>query len=128
MRIGDAGKWLPAVLRLLLGAPGISRVAAAFEKTGITPAIFWSWVVAIVEFGGGVGLILGFLTRFWAALLVIEMIVATVKVNCARGFVWTSGSFEVPLVFGVLAMCLVLTGPGGLLVDRAIGLEPKAKG
>ena len=51
------------------------------------------------------------------------MIVATVRVNWWRGFFWTAGGFQVPLVFGVIALCLVLSGTGDLSVDRAIGLE-----
>ena len=51
------------------------------------------------------------------------MIVAIVKVNWWRGYFWTAGGFEVPLVFCVIALCLVQSGTGDLSVDRAIGLE-----
>ena len=107
------------------GGGGISGTAAFFQKFAITPALFWAWVVAIVEFFGGLSILLGFLTRIWASLIVIEMIVAIIKVNWARGFFFDKGGWEIPLAFGGLVLALALMGPGFLSVDRAIGLEKR---
>jgi putative oxidoreductase len=107
------------------GGGGITGTAAFFAKFGIEPALFWTWVVSITEFFGGLSIMAGFLTRFWAAGLVIDMIVAIIKVNWAAGFFGGRGAFgfELPLTFGVMALMLVLTGPSFVSVDRATGLE-----
>ena len=132
-------KWAPVVLRVVLGAAllphgaqklfgafggaGPAGTAAYMQKLGLIPGVFWAWVAIVTEFFGGLGLIFGFLTRVWAGLLVIEMIVAIMKVNWWRGFFFTAGGFETPLVFTGVALSLVLGGPGVLSVDRAMGLE-----
>jgi putative oxidoreductase len=96
-----------------------------FEKLGITPAPFWVWVVTITEFFGGLSIFLGFLTRFWAAGLVIDMVVAILTNHLRVGFFWLTpgGGFEFPLTLGVLALAIFLMGPSRWSVDRAIGLE-----
>jgi putative oxidoreductase len=96
-----------------------------FEKLGITPAPFWLWVVTITEFFGGLCIFFGFLTRFWAAGLVIDMAVAILKNHIKVGFFWLTpgGGLEFPLTLGVLALAIVLMGPSPWSVDRAIGLE-----
>jgi putative oxidoreductase len=96
-----------------------------FNKLGLTPAAFWLWVVTITEFFGGICLIFGFLTRVWAAGLVIDMTVAILKNHIKIGFFWLTpgGGLEFPLTLGVMALSVFLLGPSFLSVDRAIGLE-----
>jgi putative oxidoreductase len=106
------------------GGGGTPATVAYFQKLGFLP--IWAWVVMVLEFFGGLSVLFGFLTRFWASLFVIEMIVATIKVNWARGFVSPQIGWEVPLAYGGIALALVLMGPGFLSVDRAIGLEEPA--
>jgi putative oxidoreductase len=105
------------------GGAGIAGTAGFFQKLGITPALFWVWVVAITEFFGGLSIMAGFLTRFWAAGLFIDMMVAVLKVHLPIGFFGDKGGLEFPLTLGVMALILVLTGPSFVSVDRAIGLE-----
>ncbi len=135
-------RWVPLILQLLLGGvfiahgaqklfgvfqgPGITGMTAMLLKLGFDPAFFWAWVASIVEFFGGLFIFFGFLTRIWAVLIIVEMIVAIIKVNWAMGFFWTKGGLEFPLTLGVIALALVLVGPGFLSVDRAIGLEKPA--
>ena len=135
-------RWVPLILQLLLGGvfmahgaqklfgvfqgPGIDGLAGMFQKYTILPSLFWAWVVAIVEFFGGLFIFFGFLTRIWAFLIIVDMIVAIIKVNWALGFFWLKGGLEFPLTLGVIALALVLVGPGFLSVDRAIGLEKPA--
>lgn len=101
---------------------------AFFSKFGLTPAPLWLWVVTITELVGGICIFFGFLTRFWAAGLVIDMTVAILKVHSGVGFFWLrqGGGLEFPLTLGVLALTVVLMGPSSFSVDRAIGLEGRA--
>jgi len=108
------------------GGGGVSGVAGMLGKLGIEPSHLWAWVVSITEFVGGVCLFFGFLTRFWAAGLVIDMAVAVVKVHLVNGFFVGKNGVELPLTFGVIALVIVLTGPGSLSMDRAIGIEKRA--
>jgi len=108
------------------GGGGVAGVAGMMGKLGIEPSLVWAWVVSITEFVGGVCLFFGFLTRFWAAGLVIDMAVAVVKVHLVNGFFVGKNGVELPLTFGVIALAILLTGPGSLSMDRAIGIEKRA--
>jgi putative oxidoreductase len=105
------------------GGPGVAGVAGMLTKLGVEPANILAWVVSITEFVGGVCVFFGFLTRFWAAGLVIDMAVAIAKVHLPNGFFAAKGGMELPLSFGVMALVILLTGPGSLSVDRATGIE-----
>jgi putative oxidoreductase len=110
------------------GGPGIAGVAGMLTKLGVEPAQILAWVLSITEFVGGVCVFLGFLTRFWAAGLVIDMAVAIAKVHMPNGFFAGKNGFELPLAFGVMALVILLTGPGSLSVDRATGIEKGGAG
>jgi putative oxidoreductase len=110
------------------GGGGIAGVSGMLGKLGVEPAHIWAWVLSITEFVGGVCVVLGILTRFWAAGLVIDMAVAVFKVHLPNGFFAGKNGFELPLALGVMALAIVLTGPGSLSVDRATGLEKGGAG
>jgi putative oxidoreductase len=81
------------------GGGGVAGVAGMLSKLGLEPSQILAWVLSITEFVGGVCVFLGFLTRFWAAL-VIDMAVAIFKVHMANGFFASKNGFELPLAFG----------------------------
>jgi len=124
----ETDRWGLVIVRMLVGAifiahgspkllaalqnPGVPGFAASLHRIGVNPGLLWAWAVTLVEFFGGVCLFLGMFTRVAAALIGVEMIVAGVKVNAARGFYWARGGWEIPLVFAVLCAVLVLTTPG----------------
>ena len=110
------------------GGSGVAGVAGMLTKLGLEPANILAWVVSITEFVGGVCVFFGFLTRFWAAGLVIDMAVAVAKVHRPNGFFAAKGGMELPLSFGVMALIILLTGPGFLSVDRATGIEKGGAG
>jgi putative oxidoreductase len=110
------------------GGGGLAGVAGMLSRLGVEPAHIWAWVLSITEFVGGVCVFLGFLTRFWAAGLVIDMAVAILKVHMPNGFFAGKNGFELPLALGVMALVMVLTGPGSPSVDRATGIEKSGAG
>ena len=110
------------------GGGGVAGVAGMLSKLGLEPSQILAWVLSITEFVGGVCVVLGFLTRFWAAGLVIDMAVAIFKVHRANGFFASKNGFELPLAFGVMALVILLTGSGSLSVDRATGIEKGGAG
>jgi putative oxidoreductase len=80
-------------------------------------------LAGLIEFFGGLALAAGFTTRAAAALVVAMMTVAIVCVHLPNGFFWTSGGFEYPLLWGIVALYFVVRGGGHYSVDAAIGRE-----
>jgi putative oxidoreductase len=82
---------------------------------------------AVDLFFGGLGLVVGFLTRFSAASLIVVMIGAIATVHGKHGFFLQGGGFEYNLaLIGLLAPTLI-AGPGKYSVGRCLPL-PKAAG
>jgi len=106
----------------MFGGMGLSGNAALFDRIGYSPGMFWGTLVGLTEFIGGILLILGLFTRFAAVAVVIFMIEA-VKFTSAKGFFWSNGGFEFPLLIGVCALYFLLRGGGYWSLDRTIGRE-----
>jgi len=110
----------------VFGGPGLEGTAASFAKIGLAPGSFWAWVAALVEFGGGILLLIGLLARVAALFVAIEMCVAILKVHVPNFFV-SEGGMEFALALAAMAVAVALLGGGPLSVDRSIGLEKGAK-
>ncbi|OGF74545.1 hypothetical protein A3J56_00820 [Candidatus Giovannonibacteria bacterium RIFCSPHIGHO2_02_FULL_46_20] len=100
---------------------GITATAGFFESLGIRPAKFWAVVVGVVEFFGGIFLVFGFLVQAVALFLAINMAVAIWKVKFKTGFVGgpasPAGGWEFDFVLLVMALSLLLLGPGAYSLD-----------
>src|SRR6266436_4097043 len=57
---------------------GPSAFVRAFVEIGFDPALPWIWSALIIEFVGGIALIIGLFTRFFAAAAAVEMLVITI--------------------------------------------------
>jgi putative oxidoreductase len=107
--------------KLFQGAVG--GAAGMIAKLGLEPAIGWAYFVSVVEFGGGILLAIGLLTRLAAAMLVIEFAVIVFAVKSAAGFFAFKGGFELELLLGLLCLAIFFKGGGRFSVDHAIGKE-----
>jgi putative oxidoreductase len=129
--------WAPVVIRVVLGiifmahgsqklfgafgGPGISGTSHFLHGMGIEPSILWAWIVALAEFLGGLGLVLGFLTGLSSAVIIVDMLVAIATVHGTHGFWAGGGGFEYNLLIVAVCVSLIISGPGAISVDRLIG-------
>jgi putative oxidoreductase len=113
-----------AVLRVVVGivflahgaqklfVHGFGGVTHMFAGMHIPLAHESAILVTLVEFLGGIALILGLGTRWAAILLAIDMAVAIGKVHLRNGFFSSGGGYEYPLTLLAALIALTLAGPG----------------
>ena len=104
----------------LFGAFGGEGLAKTVEKMGSI-----GYPVTIGEFFGGLGLVVGFLTRFSAASLIVIMIGAIAMVHGKNGF-FLPGGFEYNIALIGLLAPILLAGPGRHAIGRCLPL-PKSR-
>ena len=106
------------------GGPGLTGTMTAFESGGI-PAPF-AVLAIMAEFLGGLGLIVGFLSRIAAFGILCNMIVAIARVHSKVGFFmnWTGKQqgegFEYHLLAIAIALTVIIGGAGALSIDRLL--------
>ena len=97
----------------------IKGFAGYLDTLGVPYPEINAWVAACTEFGAGLLVALGLLTRFGALGLAVAMGVASFL---AHPYVWDqrSGGMELTAVLMCMAVALVFTGPGRVSVDRLL--------
>jgi putative oxidoreductase len=141
----SVAKFAPLPLRFMIGfaflyhgfpklftALGHAQFMGALHQIGIPAAGLMSWMVAGIEFFGGLALIAGAFTTITSFLLILEMLVALFKVHLAMGFnfihitgITAQGpqfglpGYEVNLSYIAGLLSLMLSGAGTFSVDEA---------
>ena len=117
--------WGPTLLRLAVGTVFLAHgsqklfvfhfagVTQFFTHAGIPLPAVSAVVVTLVEFLGGLALILGLGTRIAATFLAINMLGAIALVHLRGGFFLPTG-FEYAFTMLFANVALVLNGPGAL--------------
>ena len=104
------------------GGGGVAGTAQFFEQNlGLYPGLLFAGLAGATEFVGGLLLALGLLTRLSAAAVVAVMAYAAFVVHWGNGFFWTAGGYEFLLLWGLVALALVIRGGGPLSLDRVLG-------
>ncbi len=100
--------------------PGIHRTALFFSNTAhLHPGGFFAVLGGVIEFGGGIALILGFGSRLAGLALFGDMVMAMITVTWANGINSASltPGYELNMALGVLALVIAVFGAGRFSVD-----------
>ncbi len=124
MDSSEKAKWAPVLLRLVMGIIlsvagyakflGIAGTIEYFTKHGFPVPVITAWFIALLEFGGGIALIIGLFARYLGVLFVIQFIVAVLWVKFpTQGY--AGARLDLMLIAGAAA--LYFLGAGRLSVD-----------
>ncbi|NLV01111.1 DoxX family protein [Haloferax volcanii] len=133
----SATQWSPIFIRLALGIPmvvsGFGKVLAVGPKSmgipgfsgflaslGVPLPTVAAWGVGLLELVGGLFLLVGLLVRVVGALVAVNMTVATVLAHLPNGYPASSGGVELTLALALVAVAVVLSGPGSFSLERAL--------
>jgi len=114
--------------QLLIGAFGGPGLAATVKMMGPI-----GYLVTIGEFFGGLGIIVGFLSRFSAAALIIIMLGAIFTVHLKNGFFmnWygkqAGEGFEYHILAIAIFLLILIIGPGKIAASRFLKLPKFAE-
>jgi putative oxidoreductase len=123
------------LVRVVVGIMFLMHVSGKFKagaaviganimaKNGLEPGLAFAYVVMFLEVVGGACLVIGLFTRFFAAALAIEMLVALFAVHFAKGYAAGGGGYEYVLLIGAVCFVIAMRGGGPYSVDRLIGKE-----
>nr|WP_067298340.1 DoxX family protein [Marinobacterium profundum] len=105
------------------GGYGLDATGQFFATNlGMEPGFLFALLAGLVEFFGGLALVLGLLTRP-AALAIAGLMAVALSVHVANGFFWTSGGVEYPLMWGLIAFAVFLRGGERFSLDRQFGFK-----
>lgn len=85
------------------------------QAMGIPP--FWAGLSFLVEFLGGVLILLGLLTRPAALTIAVSMLVAGLTVHLPNGFFLEKNGVEYVFVLFLLALYFIIKGAGRISLD-----------
>ena len=104
------------------GGYGLAGTAGFFEQLGFRPGKLFAGAAAGTETIAGLLVAFGLLGPLGPALIVSVMIVAAATVHWQHGLFASNNGIEVPLLYGVAALTLALTGYGAFSLDAALAL------
>lgn len=128
----SCNSWGILVLRLAAGAifmyhgygklfgsmPGMTGFTGMVSHMGFPIPIVFAYAVAIVEFFGGLAIILGLCTRFFAFFGAIDMLIAF---GMVMGFSLAHGGLELMLLASMVTFTIM--GAGRISLDARFGLD-----
>lgn len=102
---------------------GIAGVKGAMTKAGTPMPMVVGPLVTLLEFFGGLALIVGLLTRLAALGFAIEMLGAILIVHLAGGFFLPAG-YEFALTLLAASLAITAAGPGSFSIDAMLARTP----
>ena len=121
LRLVLAWTFWEAGVRKLGGENWFGDIAHEFPFPFNILPIDLSWFLATwTEILGAIGLLLGLVTRFWVAALIILDIVAWVSVHGGNGYNVCDNGFKLPLLYLTMMIPLLMWGAGKISLDAFI--------
>ena len=111
------------------GGPGLATVMGPPSQHGMGPVL--GLLVSVGEFFGGLGIVVGFLSRFSSAALILIMLGAIAMVHAKNGFFmnWmgkqAGEGIEYHLLVIGICLAILLAGPGRLVLGPILPLPKK---
>lgn len=99
------------------GGYGPKGTGGFFESIGIKPGVLMAVLAGLAEIAGGLLFAAGLWTPLGAALIVLTMLVAIIKVHAKNGYWITSNGFEYNLTLIAIAVGVALIGAGEYSLD-----------
>jgi putative oxidoreductase len=115
LRLATAAVFISHGYQKLFGF-GFSGVTGAFTHMGVPLPGIIGPLIALLEFFGGIALILGLLTRLVAFGFVCDMLGAILLVQLKSGF----SHFELEFMLLGASLTLLFTGAGRFSIDAAL--------
>jgi putative oxidoreductase len=102
---------------------GPAGVTMFFGKVGLPAPELLAYCAMFLETVGAICVVIGLFTRFFAAALAIEMLIALLCVHLAKGFSVSAGGYEYVLLLGIVLFTVAIRGGWIYSVDARIGKE-----
>jgi len=96
----------------IFGGKGIAGTISMVESLGFILPVFFAWLLALSEFFGGLGLVLGVFPRISSALISVVMLVAIFTIHISNGFFNKNGGIEFNLLLLAVAISIFIAGAG----------------
>jgi putative oxidoreductase len=103
--------------------PGLHRTALYFSNTAhLHPGGLFAVLGGVTEFGAGVALALGLVSRFAGLALFGDMVIAMITVAWANGInsETPTPGYELNMALGVLALVVAFFGAGRFSIDAVV--------
>ena len=107
--------------------PGAAGVARYFGSLGLPAPQLLAYSAMFLETVGGACIAVGLLTRFFAAALAVEMLIALFAAHWANGFYvlvsQQKNGYEFVLLLGIVLFAIAIRGGGLYSVDAKLPKE-----
>jgi putative oxidoreductase len=105
------------------GGYGLAGTGGFFEQIGFRPGRVFAAAAGFSELAGGLLVALGLFGPIGPMFMIAVMTTAALSVHAPNGFFGQNNGYELPLVYGGLALLLAFTGFGAYSLDAAFGLN-----
>ena len=82
-----------------------------FEKAGMVPGVFWTYLAAGAELAAGIFLVLGLCTRYASLGAAVILGVAAYALQVVKGFsgwTWNTGGYEYPVFWALVCITIAI--------------------